>query len=138
MAPEFAQADTNGKTVSLSSFHGKYVLLDFWASWCGPCRAENPNVVKAYNNFKGKNFTILGVSLDRPGKKDAWLKAIHDDHLTWNHVSDLKFWDSETAKLYGIQAIPQNLLLDPSGKIIGKNLFGDDLEKKLAEIFGKI
>jgi peroxiredoxin len=138
MAPEFAQADTNGKIVSLSSFHGKYVLLDFWASWCGPCRAENPNVVKAYNNFKGKNFTILGVSLDRPGKKDAWLKAIHDDHLTWNHVSDLKFWDSETAKLYGIQAIPQNLLIDPSGKIIGKNLFGDDLEKKLADIFGKI
>lgn len=138
MAPEFAQADTNGKMVSLSSFRGKYVLLDFWASWCGPCRHENPNVVKAYNNFKGKNFTILGVSLDRPGKKDAWLKAIHDDHLTWNHVSDLKFWDNETAKLYGIQAIPQNLLIDPSGKIIGKNLFGDDLEKKLAEIFGKI
>jgi peroxiredoxin len=138
MAPEFAQADTNGKMVSLSSFHGKYVLLDFWASWCGPCRAENPNVVKAYNNYKGKNFTILGVSLDRPGKHDAWMKAIHDDHLTWNHVSDLKFWDSETAKLYAIQAIPQNLLIDPSGKIIGKDLFGEDLEKKLAEIFGKI
>lgn len=138
MAPEFTQADTNGKMVSLSSFRGKYVLLDFWASWCGPCRAENPNVVKAYNNFKGKNFTILGVSLDRPGKKDAWLKAIHSDHLTWNHVSDLKFWDNDAAKLYGIQAIPQNLLIDPSGKIIGKNLFGDDLEKKLAGIFGKI
>ena len=136
MAPEFAEADTNGTMVSLSSFKGKYVLLDFWASWCGPCRAENPNVVKAYNNFKDKNFTILGVSLDRPGKKANWMKAIHDDHLTWNHVSDLKFWDSETAKLYGVQAIPQNLLIDPTGKIIGKNLFGDDLEKKLAEIFG--
>jgi peroxiredoxin len=138
IAPDFAEADTNGNVVKLSSFHGKYVLLDFWASWCGPCRAENPNVVKAYNNFKGKNFTILSVSLDRPGKKDAWLKAIHNDHLTWNHVSDLKFWDNDAAKLYGIQAIPQNLLLDPNGKIIAKDLFGDDLEKKLSEIFGKI
>ena len=138
IAPEFAQADTNGNLVKLSSFRGKYVLLDFWASWCGPCRAENPNVVKAYNNFKGKNFTILSVSLDRPGKRDAWVKAIHDDGLAWNHVSDLKFWDNDAAKLYGIQAIPQNLLLDPDGKIIAKDLFGDDLEKKLTEIFGKI
>jgi peroxiredoxin len=138
MAPEFAQADTNGKMIDLASFKGKYVLIDFWASWCGPCRAENPNVVKAYNSYKNKNFTILGVSLDRPGKHDAWLKAIHDDHLTWNHVSDLKFWNSETAALYGIHAIPQNFLIDPSGKIIAKDLRGDDLEKKLAEIFGKI
>jgi len=138
VAPDFAQADTNGNVVKLSSFRGKYVLLDFWASWCGPCRAENPNVVKAYNNFKGKNFTILSVSLDRPGKKEAWLKAIHTDHLTWNHVSDLKWWDNDVAKLYGIQAIPQNLLLDPNGKIIAKDLFGNDLEKKLSEIFGKI
>jgi peroxiredoxin len=136
IAPEFAQADTNGNVVKLSSFRGKYVLVDFWASWCGPCRHENPNVVKAYNAFKGKNFTILSVSLDQPGKKDAWLKAIHDDHLTWNHVSDLKFWNNDAAKLYGIQAIPQNLLLDPDGKIIAKDLFGDDLEKKLTELFG--
>jgi peroxiredoxin len=138
IAPEFAQADTNGKMVNLSSFRGKYVLIDFWASWCGPCRAENPNVVKAYNTYKGKNFTILGVSLDRPGKKDAWLKAIRTDGLAWHHVSDLKFWDNEAAKLYGIQAIPQNLLLGPDGKIIAKDLFGDDLEKKLAELLGKI
>jgi peroxiredoxin len=137
-APDFAEADTNGKMISLSSFKGKYVLVDFWASWCGPCRAENPNVVKAFNNYKGKNFTILGVSLDRPGKRDAWVTAIKHDGLTWNHVSDLKFWDNAAAKIYGIQAIPQNLLIDPSGKIIAKDLFGDDLEKKLAELFGKI
>jgi len=136
MAPDFAQPDTNGTMVSLASFKGKYVLLDFWASWCGPCRAENPNVVKAFNTFKGKNFTILSVSLDRPGKKDNWMKAIHKDGLAWNHVSDLKFWDNDAAKLYGIQAIPQNLLIDPSGKIIAKDLFGDGLEKKLGEIFG--
>ncbi|MFI5158163.1 MAG: redoxin domain-containing protein [Sphingobacteriales bacterium] len=136
MAPDFAQPDTNGTMVSLSSFKGKYVLLDFWASWCGPCRAENPNVVKAFNTYKGKNFTILSVSLDRPGKKENWLKAIHKDGLAWNHVSDLKFWDNDAAKLYGIQAIPQNLLIDPSGKIIAKDLFGEALEKKLGSIFG--
>ncbi|QEM07496.1 AhpC/TSA family protein [Mucilaginibacter rubeus] len=137
-APEFAEADTAGKMVSLSSFRGKYVLIDFWASWCGPCRRENPNVVKAYNAYKGKNFTILGVSLDRPNAKDKWLAAIHKDGLTWNHVSDLKFWDSKAADLYAVRGIPQNFLLDPNGKIIGKNLRGEDLENKLAEIFGKI
>jgi peroxiredoxin len=137
-APEFAEADTAGKMISLSSFRGKYVLIDFWASWCGPCRRENPNVVKAYNTYKGKNFTILGVSLDRPNAKDKWLAAIHKDGLTWNHVSDLKFWDSKAADLYAVRGIPQNFLLDPNGKIIGKNLRGEDLENKLAQLFGKI
>lgn len=137
-APEFAEADTSGKVVNLSSFRGQYVLIDFWASWCGPCRRENPNVVKAYNHYKGQKFTILGVSLDKPNAKDKWLAAIHKDGLTWTHVSDLKFWDSKTAGLYAVRGIPQNFLLDPNGKIIAKNLRGDDLEDKLAEIFGKI
>ncbi|GAB2703847.1 TlpA disulfide reductase family protein [Mucilaginibacter koreensis] len=136
-APEFAQADTNGNVIQLASFKGKYVLVDFWASWCGPCRAENPNVVKAYNKYKGNNFTVLGVSLDRPGAKDKWLKAIHDDQLTWTHVSDLKYWNNEAAQLYGVQAIPQNYLLDPNGKIIAKNIRGEELNQKLADIFGK-
>ncbi|GAB3918883.1 TlpA disulfide reductase family protein [Mucilaginibacter boryungensis] len=138
MAPEFSQADTSGKMVSLSSFKGKYLLIDFWASWCGPCRAENPNVVKAYNKYKDKNFTILGVSLDQPGDKAKWLAAIHKDGLTWTHVSDLQYWNNAASTAYGVQAIPQNYLLDPTGKIIGKNLRGKDLEDKLAQIFDKI
>ncbi len=133
-AMNFAQNDTLEKPVSLSDFKGKYVLLDFWASWCGPCRAENPNVVKAFNNYKDKNFTVLSVSLDQPGKKQSWLDAIHKDGLTWTHVSDLKFWDNAVAKQYGIRAIPQNLLLDPTGKIIAKNIRGEELEKKLEEV----
>ncbi len=134
VAPDFTQNDPSGKPVSLSSFKGKYVLLDFWASWCGPCRQENPNVVKAYNQYKAKNFTVLGVSLDRPNGKDAWLKAIKDDGLTWNHVSDLKFWGNEAAALYGISSIPGNFLIDPTGKIIAKNLRGEELEQKLAQV----
>lgn len=135
MAIDFTQNDTLGNPVKLSSFRGKYVLLDFWASWCGPCRAENPNVVNAYSAYNKKGFEVLSVSLDRENGKEKWLKAIHDDHLTWTHVSDLKFWNNAVAKAYGIQAIPQNLLLDPQGKIIGKNLRGEELQKKLAEIF---
>jgi peroxiredoxin len=135
-AMDFTQSDTTGKPVSLSSFRGKYVLIDFWASWCGPCRNENPNVVENYNKFKVKNFTILGVSLDRPGKKDAWVKAINEDNLTWNHVSDLQFWNNAVAKLYHIESIPQNILVDPEGKIVAKNLRGPELEAKLCEIFG--
>lgn len=133
-AIEFTQNDTLGNPISLSSFKGKYVLLDFWASWCGPCRAENPNVVKAFSQYKDKGFTILSVSLDQPGAKDKWLKAIHDDNLTWTHVSDLQFWNNAVAKLYGIQAIPASFLLDPQGKIIGKNLRGEELVKKLKEV----
>jgi peroxiredoxin len=134
VAPDFTQNDTLGNPVSLSSFRGKYLLIDFWASWCGPCRKENPNVVKAFQTYKDKGFTILGVSLDRPSDKDKWMKAIHDDQLTWTQVSDLKFWQNAVAIQYGIQAIPQNFLLDPNGKIVGKNLRGEELQKKLAEL----
>lgn len=134
MAIDFTQNDTLGVPVKLSSLRGKYLLVDFWASWCVPCRQENPNVVKAYKAYKDKGFHIISVSLDRPGAKDKWLEAIRKDGLTWTHVSDLKFWQNDIAKEYGIQAIPQNLLLDPSGKIIAKNLSGEQLQEKLAHV----
>jgi peroxiredoxin len=134
-AIDFTENDTLGHPVKLSSFRGKYVLLDFWASWCGPCRAENPRVVEAYDKFHAKGFDILGVSLDKPDDKAKWLKAIHDDQLTWTQVSDLQFWDNAVAKEYGIHSIPENFLIDPQGKIVGKNLRGEELEKKLGGIF---
>jgi thiol-disulfide isomerase/thioredoxin len=134
IAPDFSQPDTLGRMVKLSDFRGKYVLIDFWASWCGPCRAENPNVVKAYNEYKDKGFTVLGVSLDQPGKRDAWLSAIRHDGLAWTQVSDLKFWNNAVALLYNISAIPVNLLLDPQGKIIAKNLRGEALRSMLNEV----
>ncbi|WP_164108705.1 MULTISPECIES: peroxiredoxin family protein [Sphingobacterium] len=133
-APDFSQPDLEGKPVKLSDFRGQYVLLDFWASWCGPCRADNPNLVKAYQQYKDKNFTILALSLDRPGKKEDWVKAIEKDGLPWHHVSDLSGWQNEVVGLYGIQAIPQNFLIDPQGKIVAKNLHGDQLGKLLGKL----
>lgn len=131
-APDLTLPDANGKPVSIASFRGKYLLVDFWASWCGPCRAENPNVVNAYNEFKGRNFAILGVSLDK--EKDAWQQAIRADHLDWTHVSDLKFWQSEAVTTFGFNGIPFNVLIDPQGKVIAQALRGDDLENKLKEV----
>lgn len=131
VAPLFTSPDTAGLDISLKDLRGKYVLLDFWASWCVPCREENPNVVKAYEQFKDKNFTVLGVSLDQPNKRDAWIKAIKDDGLVWQQVSDLKYWKNEVAQQYSIRSIPQNFLIDPEGKIIAANLRGEDLLQKL-------
>jgi len=134
MAPDFAEPDTSGNIVRLSGYRGKYVLLDFWASWCGPCREENPNVAAAYKKFHKRNFEVLSVSLDRPGNRQQWVNAIQKDGLPWVHVSDLKFWNNEAVRLYAIKSIPQNFLIDPSGKIIAENLRGEALQKTLEKL----
>lgn len=129
---DFSQADSTGKEIFLSSLKGKYVLIDFWASWCGPCRAENPNVVNIFQKYKDRNFTVLGISLDRA--KQPWIDAIAADNLSWTHLSDLKFWSNSVAQQFGIQSIPQNFLIDPQGNLIGKNLRGAALEYKLSRV----
>jgi peroxiredoxin len=135
-APEIALPSPGGEVVALSSLRGKYVLVDFWAKWCGPCRQENPNVVRVYNKFKERGFEVFGVSLDR--NKNDWVQAIEEDGLNWTHVSDLKYFNSEAARTYNINAIPFSILLDPKGIIIAKNLRGRALESKLEEIFKPI
>lgn len=132
VAPELTMNDVNDKPFSLSQLRGKYVLIDFWASWCAPCRDENPNVVAAYNQFKDKNFTVLGVSLDK--NKEAWIAAIKEDKLNWHQISDLQYWNSAAIPLYRFDGIPYNVLIDPQGKIIAADLRGSALQRKLAEL----
>lgn len=134
LAPDFKQNDVNGRSVSLLDFRGKFVLLDFWASWCGPCRSEYPTICRAYEKYKAKNFTVLGVSLDGPGQKEAWVEAIKKDGLTWTQVSDLQGWKNQVAKLYQVKAVPYNLLIGPDGKIVAKNLRGRFLEAQLERL----
>jgi peroxiredoxin len=135
IAPEIALPNPQGEVKKLSDLRGKVVMIDFWAAWCGPCRRENPNVVRLYNKYNSKGFEVFGVSLDR--SKEDWVKAIEKDGLAWTQVSDLSYFNSEAARTYGIEAIPATILLDKDGKIIARNLRGQALEDKLAELFGE-
>lgn len=134
IAPNFSAPNPDDKTLALNDIKGKVTIIDFWASWCGPCRRENPNVVKLYNTYHDKGLEIIGVSLDREGQKNKWLKAIKDDKLTWHHVSNLKFWQDPIARMYNVRSIPATFILDANGKIIAKNLRGSVLEAKIAEL----
>jgi peroxiredoxin len=133
-APNFTLPTSNGKKITLSNYRGKYILIEFWASWCGPCRKENPSIVKVYNTYKKHNFEIIAVSLDREKNRAQWLKAIKTDHLAWVHVSDLLGWENQAAKLYAISSIPENFLIDPTGKIIAVHLHGEELNTKLKQV----
>ncbi len=136
-APDFSAPTPDGKMLSLKEAMGKYTIIDFWASWCKPCRMENPNVVKVYNKYHDKGLNIISVSLDKDGQKDRWIKAIEDDKLTWNHISNLKFWNEPIAKMYNVRSIPATFLLDENGVIIAKNLRGKALENKIASLLGE-
>jgi len=134
MAPEFSAATPNGETLALSEVLGKYTIIDFWASWCRPCRRENPNVVKVYEKYHDKGLNIISVSLDKPGQKDRWLQAIQDDRMDWFHVSNLQFWQDPIAQEYNVRSIPATFLLDADGRIIDKNLRGPALEQRISEL----
>ncbi|WP_019039333.1 TlpA disulfide reductase family protein [Psychroflexus tropicus] len=136
-APQFSGPNPDGDIISLDEAMGKVTLIDFWASWCKPCRIENPNIVSIYNDYKDSGFNVIGVSLDKPNRKDAWEKAIADDNLEWNHVSNLKHWQEPIAQKYGVRAIPAAFLIDENGIIIGKDLRGDDLRNKVKEALGE-